>query len=555
MTYKSLQDKGSSYNYVYKPKGYYNQVYGNVRFDNVNFITLPKNDVGGQTVGTEFQLYTDQSTINYFETTARYNRSVPSGRSEAIGTFRPHNFDIVVFNSGKVNSIQTTWQTDIKTPNKTIEWFIGRNANVSSNVHCGTAAAYESTVAVMDVNFVLTVSGGSIDSIYGASKGVNATSRGRREINIIGDGSSKNGQYNPKVNNIYGGAHQSKFYGDVYLNIKNANQITNVYGGGNEYTATTYGNININIVNSIIKGDIYGGGKNANSEKNSSGHDGDVNLNIDNSHVQGNIYGSGMGMTQTIELADTILTYTDNSKWYDKTLYPNGLYPEGWEYPIGYDKFGNVDVDDKYFYPKYDPTTGYVNIGGYKSISWTDNSATSISFKHTLIMAYLSLATVENVEININDSTIGTNTNNKGNIYGGGSIARVLGNTEINIRGNKTIIYGSVFGGGDGESVPGNVTVYKPLNPSTYNAPKYTVDAYNVSGIPTKLTPGNSSPDYKTSSYGVFQWSNDASLLTSDTPGVDIENKLLYSPNTIGLGKVLGNTNVNISDFALEWSG
>lgn len=552
VTYKSLQDKGSSYNYVYKPKGYYNQVYGNVRFDNVNFISLPKNDLGGQTVGTEFQLYTDQSTINYFETTARYNRSVPSGRSEAIGTFRPHNFDIVVFNSGKVNSIQTTWQTDIKTPNKTIEWFIGRNANVSSNVHCGIAAAYESTVAVIDVNFILTVSGGSIDSIYGASKGVNATSRGKREINIIGDGSSKNGQYNPKVNNIYGGAHQSKFYGDVYLNIKNANQITNVYGGGNEYTATTYGNININIVNSIIKGDIYGGGKNANSEKNSSGYGGDVNLNIDNSHVQGNIYGSGMGMTQTIELADTILTYTDNSKWYDKTLYPNGLYPEGWEYPIGYDKFGNVDVDDKYFYPKYDPTTGYVNIGGYKSISWTDNSATSISFKHTLIMAYLSLATVENVEININNSTIGTSTNNKGNIYGGGSIARVLGNTKINISGNKTIIYGSVFGGGDGESVPGNVTVYKPLEPSTYTYPKYSIDAYNVSGIPTKVSMPSQSPDYKTSSYGVFKWSNDESLLTSDTPGVDIENKLLYSPNTIGLGKVLGNTNVNISDAKIH---
>ena len=185
LTFKSLQNETSSYNFVYKPKGYYNQLYGNVRFDNVNFISLLKTEIGNQTVGAEFQLFTDQQTTNYFELTARFNRSIPKGRSGAIVTFRPSNFDLVVFNGGSVGSMQTSWQTDIKTPNKTIEWYIGRNANISSNLHCGTAAAYESTVAVIDVNFKLTVSGGTIDSIYGASKGVNATSRGKREINII----------------------------------------------------------------------------------------------------------------------------------------------------------------------------------------------------------------------------------------------------------------------------------------------------------------------------------------------------------------------------------
>ena len=548
LTFKSLQDQNKSYNLVYKPKGYYNQIYGNFRFDNINLISFLKTEMGNQTVGSEFQLFKESNVAGYFESTARFNQSIPSGRSGAISTFRPSNFDLVVLNGGTVGTFQTSWQTDINTPTKTIEWFVGRKGKVTSYIHCGTTSAYETTVALINVNFNLTVTGGYINSIFGASKGVNATSKGTRKINIIGNGTTTQGEYNPEVVNIYGGAHQSKFYGDIFININNNHKITNVYGGGNEYTATTYGNINIDIKNSIINGDIYGGGKNANSEKNSSGYGGDVNLNIYNSKVYGNIYGSGMGMTQTIEVVDNTYSNNEASKWFDKTLYPNGLYPKGWEYPLAYDENGNIDEEHMYYYPKYDPNTGYVNIGGYKSIAWTDNSATSIGFKHATIMAYLSLATVENVEINIDECQIGTKTNGKGNIYGGGSIARVLGNTSINITGKNTIVYGSVYGGGDGVSVPGSVTVYKPLSKESYVAPSYVVESYNASGIPTNVTINPQSPSYSSSTYGVFKWSNDLSLLDRDTPGIDLDNKLLYSPNTIGLGKVVGDTSVSITD-------
>ncbi len=544
-TFKSLTSEVAAYNFIYKPRGYSNQYYGNFRFDNINFIQLKSSEIGGQTVGTEFQLNNDNSFKNYFETTSRYNSYIPNGRKSAISTFRPNNTELVVLNGGYFGSFQTTWSSNINRPNVIYEWFVGRKTEISGAINCGTTAAYADTTATVNVNFELTVTGGSIHKIYGGSKGVLAKSIGSRKIKIIGNGEESFGEYNPKVDNIYGGAQQSKFYGDIEISVFNATNITNIYGGGDEYTATTYGNININVINSTIKGDIFGGGYNANSEKDENGYGGDVFLNIDNSKVYGNIFGSGMGRTQTITIVENYYTYGESSNWYKND---ESMYIEGWEYPLGYDKDGNIDTSSKYYYPKYDLDTGYVNIGGKKTIVWTDNSPTGITLKHEQNMAYLSLATVENVEMNINNSQIGTNNNGKGNVYGGGSIARVLGDTKINITGQNTIIYGSVYGGGDGVSIPEGINLYKPLDPTTYKAPTYTIESKNSNGVPTKVSTTEQSPSYVSSTYGKFTWSNDESLLESDTPGIDFEKKIMYSPNTVGLGKVLGNTAVNITD-------
>ena len=90
------------------------------------------------------------------------------------------------------------------------------------------------------------------------------------------------------------------------------------------------------------------GGKNANSEKNNSSHGGDVSINLTKSNIIGNIYGSGMGMSQTIEVADTVTTYSEGSRWWEKPSY----YPNGWNLPIT-------------SYPVYEEDTGYVLIGMY----------------------------------------------------------------------------------------------------------------------------------------------------------------------------------------------
>ena len=555
LTFKSLQNEVSAYNINYKPKSYSNQFHGNYRFDNINLIALPsgiilKDDGTNQTNGSESQFLSDYSTtkIDYFETTARYNASIPSGRSKAISTLRPSYFDLVVLNGGSFSSLETTWQTGINSPDKTIEWYLGRNACINSYLHLGTTATYIDSKQTINVNFKLYVTGGEINELYGGNRGINSISKGLREIHIIGDGSVNGGEYNPIINNVYGGSDQSVFYGDVNLNILNCSKITNVYGGGKDYTATTYGNIYISIENSKILGDLYGGGKNANSEKTNEIDGGNVSININNSSVVGNIYGSGMGMTQELTLTINSNSYGPATNWFNLNLYPSG-----WEYPLGYDENGNLDKDSEFYYPKYEEETGYVVVSGYKSLGWTDVSATTITFKKTVNKAYLSLATVENVVMNIHNCIIGTSTNGKGNVYGGGSIAKILGNTEINITGEDTIIYGSVYGGGDGVSVPTGVKVYKPLDPETYVAPRYTITTISSNNVPTaKIT--SQTPDFKTSSYGNFTWSNDISLLNSDTPGIDLEKKLLYSPNTVGLGKVFGNCAVNINGGIIKGS-
>ena len=551
VTYKSLQTtKGNVYSLHYKPKSYYNTIYGNVRYDNINLVKLADKSLGAQTTQTEFMLHEYiTSEYSYFETTARYNSKIPSGKSHSIYTFRPHSRDLVVLNGGAFGTFQTSWNVVINTPNDTIEWYFGRNASVSK-INCGTTANYESTNHTLNVNFKLVVTGGKITDIYGGSCGRNSKTIGNREILIMGDGNPSI-TYNPQITNIYGGAQYSKLWGDINLTINNCSKITNIYGGGDAYTATTYGDIHINILNSLISGDLYGGGKNANSEKDpNTGHGGDIYINVDNSAILGNIYGSGMGMTQTLSIADTIKDYPESTKWFDTTLYPDGLYPEDWDLPFGYDSSGELDPTYVNYYPKYEEETGYVLIGGYKTISWTENSRKSINFKYNYEYAYLSLATVENVDININESTIGQPSSSKGNIYGGGSIAQVLGDTNITISGASTTIYGSVYGGGDGVSIPGTVTVYKPLDKATYVTPRYTVSYTSDGSIVCTLT--NQTPSFSTSTYGVFTWSNDTSLLSRETKGIDLENKLLYSPNTIGLGKVVGNTHVTINGGTIK---
>lgn len=547
-TYKSLQDQTTPYTYTYKAKAYTNTLYGNFRFDNVYFQLMDSTIHSGQIHSTEFQL-TKSSYISYhyFELTYRYNKGF--GGKQALQTFRPSNTSIVVVNGGSLASMQTTYGSTINEPKSTIKWYVGRNAKISGAIHCGTTVAYETNVQVVNTNFELNITGGSVKSVYGASRGVNTTSKGERTINIIGSGNTTKGEYDPEISNVFGGAEQCKFYGNTHVTLLNSHLVTNVYGGGDAYTATTYGNIIVDVINSTIKGDLYGGGKNANSEiDNTTNKGGDVVINIDNSSVNGNIFGSGMGMTQTMTITDNYYTFTKDSKWFDKSAHPNGLYLEGWEYPLGYNTSGEIDPTSHGYYPLYREDKEDFIVCAYKQLSWSNSGPDSrkqLIVKVHAIYAYLSLATVENVDIKINDSTIGTSTNGKGNVYGGGSIAQVLGNTSITISGN-TKIYGSVYGGGDGVSIPDKVKVYKVIDKTLYKAPTYTAvtDGDDV----TSVTFTNNSDVSKNYVYGEFTWSNDLSLLDKTTDkGIDFEKKLLYSPNTIGLGKVKGNTTVTIN--------
>ena len=44
-------------------------------------------------------------------------------------------------------------------------------------------------------------------------------------------------------------------------------------------------------------------------------------------------------------------------------------------------------------------------------------------------------------------------------VYGGGNAAPVKGDTKVDVRGNRTTVYGSVYGGGNAARVTGSTNV------------------------------------------------------------------------------------------------
>ncbi len=598
-TYKSLGDK--VHTYYYKPRNYSNTVYGNLRFDNVNF-RRKATKWGTQDNGIEFQLYEPGNVTpddSYIEFTARYNLS--TNNQDAISTFRPSNTTYVVVNGGNFAGMQNQYGSSVLT-GKQLYWTIGRKAKVD-NLYCGTTSAYENNVLNLYYNYKVYILGGRISNCYGGNMGINTIAAGMREFVLYGDGVA-NSERNPVITNFYGGSPQSRLFGDISVKAYGCTRLNNVYGGGQDYSATTYGNITVELTNCTLAGDLYGGGQYGNCEitpnqyiqyaedkstderdaigtvtpleelsdkfgtnfiepgktlldRYKEGVGGNVTLKLSGTKVQGNVFGSGMGQTQILDVRTQMGIVNGEIKdgkplyWYNaskpKITKEDNIYPAeagDWTKPIT-------------GYPSYDKEDGRVFVDAWRTGTYTTNALETMSYYNHHSYAYLSLATVRNVTITItNGSEIGTSTNGKGNVYGGGSIAKVLENTEITI--TDSTVWGSVYGGGDGVTTPSTVKVYWPENDGTYVATTTYSHAY-YTGTKGDITwhaqtpdPANKKSPTQEKPYKAFleyTWSNDTSLIadpTSSDYGIDHEKKLLYSPNTQGLGSVVGNTHVII---------
>jgi len=309
-TYKSLVTQNTpaeGYTYYYKPKGNYNAIYGNLRFDNIVFNKKDFSRINSagkvekQTAGTEFQLYYHTSHHvagpHYMEMTARFSEN-------AITTFRPDKHDLVVANAGNF-TFHTTHGSAINRPNDTIEWFAGRKARIT-NFYCGLSTAYAGDNITVTANFKIQVTGGSVSAIYGSGNGEENVGNGKRTIYIYGD-PSRSAEYNPTVGKLYGGAMQGLLYGDVDIKIDSCNNVTNVFGGGRDFTAYNYGNVSITIIDSTIKGKVYGGGEYGNTldnPKTENTVEGKSTIRLYNSTVAKDLYGGGMGQTQPISITE-----------------------------------------------------------------------------------------------------------------------------------------------------------------------------------------------------------------------------------------------------------
>ncbi len=576
VTSHSSSTKGTKYSYNYKGHGSYNYAYGNFRFDNILFKRIDSSLYGGSYT-SEFQLYypSGDTGLHYFETTARYNVYINDGGTtvyipassstsecSAFSAFRTADHQYIVLNGGQINSLEMYWSS--ATEDITRYWYIGRLACVGNYITCGSTSTDQSIVNTRYGDWYLTVTGGKIGSITGSSASMYSTSVGDRYIKVYGDGSNHvvngtlaNYEYNPYITNLYGGGRTARLFGNVTVTAIACKNLINVYGGGKDYSATTYGNVTLNLTDCSITYSVYGGGQYANVEKIPStytqytysnsevqsttgvaisnlsnsltaGNGGTVTVNISGTAVGtggGSVYGSGMGQTQQLSFS-TVLeshTLTNTEIINSSTTY---YYPTDWT--------------TEPTFPTYDSTTGYVLIGSYKYITWSSASPSAVNFRRYDYYAYLSLATVQNVVINITDgSTI------NGNVYGGGSIAKVLGDTEVNI--TDSTVTGTVYGGGDGATTPDAITVYQPSS-SNSKSWTYSVTGYNTTTIiPTEVTlvkGYNALTDLTV--LGSFTWSGESYLLDSAYNGIDTTTYKIYSENTTGLGSVNGNTSVTI---------
>ena len=542
ITFKSYNN--AQYYLYINGYGYYDSVYNSIRFDGIYYkaaLNTKRPQVTSPvTVGSETAFLGGVNTC--LEFTQRANAS-------GFSVLRTNCVQTVVFNGGTFPSWQTSWSSDQKVERYDYElhWYMGQKAQINDEITLGTTARYENSKSVISQNFEFTITGGYVKNIYGGSYGMNSTSMGQRKIKIIGD-KGTNRTTNPIITNVYGTAKSGKFIGESYINIIGATDITNVYGGGCDFTATTYGNTHINIENSIVKGDIYGGGYNGNVRKKEDLTGGNVDVNIKASTILGNIFGSGTGGTQTINVPIRIYKNQDEVSWQENQYIPtdedfqtiknadNGDYNTDWSW--------NKPATG---FPFIQENTEYICIAIYKEISWVSNNPTSITFTRTYTYAYLSLALVENdVNIVIDGSIIGTKGDtSKGNVYGGGSLAKVEGNTYVTVK-NNSIIYNSVYGGGDGITKPSEVEVYYSQDESTYTAPKYTVVKDSKGNIVNVKCESEYSEMFKYVYKNKFTWSNDQIL--KDTNGINTNNYTIYSPNENDVGVIEGNTQVIVEN-------
>ena len=246
-----------------------------------------------------------------------------------------------------------------------------------------------------------------------------------------------------------GGGNSNYPYLGIDYNSYNANKtivkVTSTLNGSSEIIDLADTKIITNIQGGIIKGNVYGGSYGYSSEmavtsapKGAGSLWGNTEINISGGTIQGNVYGGGGGATDYYTSAD--VGSRDRKDWLTvATVYGNT----------------NVNITGG-------DISGGIH-GGGAGVASTGPVGTETEF--------LNIAKVYGTT-NVLIAPTDPSWTFTGNIYGGGALGSVEGNTNVIIKGG--IINGDVFGAGEGETghpdkakVTGNtnVTVDKDYTP------------------------------------------------------------------------------------------
>jgi len=406
----------------------------------------------------------------------------------------------------------------LKVGREVVTYGITENNAAVINVYGGTynlgvGMGHEGASAI---NSYVYVYGGQTATIHGSGIGSTGSMAGNGLTNVL-----ITGETTVITGTVLGGSTNGTHVGDINLVIKNGTIKNTIYGGSSSRNVT--GNIEITICGGTMKS-IIGGCATGSIE-------GTVSVNISGGTITGDIYTSGQGGTQETNNQYYVGGTQDstlNSQILDSNDTRLNVLITGdntQDSPAIIDSVRKINSsatqhhNDKmlvinganYYYPQI-YSSNYSNfLSGYTRGTYSQHGVKQYTINSKT--AFLSLATVKGVDLNITGGVI------NGNIFGGGKVSVVEGDVNINISNAK--ITGNVFGGGDGSYEP-TVKVYIPTGNSTTTTQTFTWKGSDVFNI----------DDYDS---------------VKNIP-VDYDNKYVYSPTYDYMGGVNGNVTINIKE-------
>ena len=368
----------------------------------------------------------------------------------------------------------------------------------------------------------ITISGGSINNVYGGSN----ISGDVQDTKIVID--------NGNITNIYGGGNNAVISNDTDILVNNG-VIYDLFGGGNN--ASVNGNTKIIALGGTINNNLYGGG-------NEGTVLGNTNVLINNVAIQGSAYAGGNGTAATvfgntnISLGGNTIIGTDTCD----TLSACSVFGGGRAAYTGDTTTNNSNA--------------IVNIAGatiYGNVYGGAN--TSRVYGQTKVNI--------GKDVLLNDNLEKSNINISGSIFGGGeanasgssvydySYISVTVAIDVNINGDgydNFVINGSIFGSGNASSTSG-VSNIKISNYGTLTDPKHNISiqrtdllvldnsAIVLSGA-TDRTNEYSSVLFTLSRIDELDLTNNSTLFLEKNANLLKSFKSLVSPNSSELAKV-----------------
>ena len=322
----------------------------------------------------------------------------------------------------------------------------------------------------------LTVTSGRFDRVFGGNN-LSGTIGGDITVNI-----EETGCKPVIIGQVFGGGNKADFEHNTTVNAKSFTSIGEIYGGGN--LANIGGNANVNIITRLSTlgtlgtiGYVFGGGYGAGTNVN-----GNVEVVIGSTSdesitpvITNDVYGgSALGTVNGTTAADTYHTFvTLNSGTVTGSVYGGGLGDNDHSATVNApvtvtvnggqaaNVFGANNVKgapQRTVTVKIDGGNIGNVYGGGNQASYSGNptvTMTAGTARNVFGGGLGSQATVTgNPTVSLSGGTV---TNN---VYGGGSLAKVIGGTSVSMPAASTArVNNNLFGGGSQADVTGSVNV------------------------------------------------------------------------------------------------